>query len=105
MYGHVGQSTIHIQNRDLVKKMFFMYLMLLRISFLFASSHMITMLSLRFMLSIFFLGIGTRENLFFTEDVEMTFTLLPFTTLCSNNETIKMASLPSNRQWQGGTTG
>jgi hypothetical protein len=57
------------------------------------------------MLSIFFLGIGTRENLFFTEDVEMTFTLLPFTTLCSNNETIKMASLPSNRQWQGGTTG
>jgi hypothetical protein len=38
------------------------------------------MLSLKFMLSIFFLGIGTRENLFFTEDVEMTFTLLPFTT-------------------------
>jgi hypothetical protein len=35
---------------------------------------------LKFMLSIFFLGIGTRENLFFTEDVKMTFTLLPFTT-------------------------
>jgi hypothetical protein len=83
-------------------RMFSMFLVLRRTRFLFISSHMITMLSLKFILGIFFLRIGTRGNRFFTKDVGMASTLYLLSSYPSK-ESLKVFWPPSNHLWHGGT--
>jgi hypothetical protein len=82
-------------------RMSFMYLVHLKICFLFISPHMIIMPSLKFILGIFFLRIETRANRFFTKDVVMTF-ILYLLQPCPSKELIKVSWPPSNRLWQDG---
>jgi hypothetical protein len=78
-----------------------MYLVHLKICFLFISPHMIIMPSLKFILGIFFLRTETRANRFFTKDVVMTF-ILYLLQPCPSKELIKVSWPPSNRLWQDG---
>jgi hypothetical protein len=95
---HVGQSTIHTHDRDLILK---------DISYMFLSinSLMIIIPSLNFTHGIFFLRIGTRRTFFFIEDVGTGF--IPFLWQLGhlNTLTIRMLSPPLSQIWLDGIIG